>query len=149
MNCFIIPRKPKSYNNWKLSDPKAQAYLKDILKAFVKFYPNHKKLVGDLYGTIYYFYRNFHEGKRQDADNISKPVWDCLTNILYLDDKQVRLRVAGIVDLEKENIMQWNLPPAIIEHFISAVDNYQHFIYVECGNLTGGMYQFNLEPNEN
>lgn len=149
MTCFIIHRRPKSFNGWKISDSKSQKYLRVIIESFAGFHPKHEKLTGELYGTVYYFYRNVHPDSRQDADNISKPLWDCLRDVMYLDDKQVRLRIAGIVDLSKDDISQWSLPPAMIKHFNYAIDNHDHFIYVECGTVHNTMFRFNLEIDEN
>lgn len=149
MICFIVTRRPKSYNGWKKSDGKAQAFMQTLIASFAGSHPKHQRLSGDLYGAIYYFYK---DDKDHDADNISKPVWDCLNSIVYDDDRQIRLRVAGVFDLNRNDIQQLNLsriPDPIFNHFIDALDKHDHFFYVECGQLNTQHYKFNLEVDEN
>src|SRR5258708_4085352 len=126
MNCFIVPRRPKSYNGWKKNDPKGQAFQKAITESLQLIYSPYEKLTGDLYGTIYYF---FKVDTRNDADNLSKPVWDCLKDILYDDDNQIKFRIAGVVDLNKHDLTQFdfsNIPRKVIRQFIDAIDNHEH-----------------------
>lgn len=51
-----------------------------------------------LYAKVLYLYR----GRKAvgDADNLSKPVLGALKGLVYGDDAQVALRVAGIVNLD-------------------------------------------------
>jgi Holliday junction resolvase RusA-like endonuclease len=148
MNCFILPRRPRSYNSWTKNDAKGQSFLKAITESFQSVYHKHEMLTGDLYGTVYYF---FKEDKRNDADNLSKPVWDCLNNLVYTDDKQIKLRIAGVFDLNKNDLSQINfskVPKEVIRQFLDAVENHDHFLYIECGVLSFNFYQFNIEENE-
>ncbi len=95
MNSFLITCKPKSYNHWKKNHPTGQAYLTTVTNAFLTKYANHQLLTDDLYGLVYYF---FKDDRSHDADNISKPLWDCLVNVVYSDDVQIKLRIAGVFD---------------------------------------------------
>ena len=55
---------------------------------------------GLLSGVVCWFVRGYNPNTDPDADNISKAVWDDLGGIgLYGDDRQIRVRVAAIVDL--------------------------------------------------
>ena len=133
----------------KRGDSKGQAFLQTVTGSFGNMYPKHEKLSGDLYGAIYYFYK---DDKDHDADNISKPVWDCLNAVMYDDDRQIRLRIAGVFDLKRNDIQQLNLskiPDPVFSLCIDALDNHDHFFYVECGPLHMEHYKFNLEINEN
>jgi hypothetical protein len=105
-------------------------------------------LSGDLYGAVYYF---FKEDKKNDADNLSKPIWDCLNNVVYKDDKQIKLRIAGVFDLNKNDLNQINfskIPRKVIRQFLDSIENHDHFFYVECGLMNFNLYQFNIESNE-
>src|SRR5258708_3644465 len=106
INCFIVPQKPKSHNKWKKDSSRGQSYQEAISRSFQSAYPGHQPLTGNLYGTVYYF---FKIDLRSDADNISKPVWDCLCNLIYVDDKQVKLRTAGVFDLNKNAISELDI----------------------------------------
>ncbi len=121
----------------------------EIKNSFKKIYPQHEMLSGDLYGTIYYF---FKRDLNNDADNMSKPVWDCLIDFLYVDDKQVKLRIAGAFDLRKKDFNELdfsNIPGKVIGDFLEAYDNHEHFLYIECGELRSGFFKFNMEGNGN
>ena len=145
MICFIVTTKPRSFNNWSRYDSKGQAYMQTVTATFVSAHPTHQKLNGDLYGVIYYFYK---EDRNHDADNISKPVWDCLTDVMYVDDKQVRVRVAGVFNLKRHDIQTLDLstlPGPVFSQLLDAMDNHDHFFYVECGPLHMRHYKFNLE----
>jgi len=149
MNCFIVPRQPKSYNTWKKNSAKGQNYLSDIHDSFKKIYEEHQLLTGDLYGSIYYF---FKKDLHNDADNMSKPVWDCLINFLYDDDKQVKLRIAGSFDLGKNDFNELDfssIPGKVIGEFLEAYDNHDHFLYIECGTLKSSFFKFSIEGNGN
>jgi len=103
-----------------------------------------------LYGIVYYFYK---KNTGTDADNISKPLWDCLTGFLYSDDKQIKLRVAGCYDLSSSSQNQLTdldvtgLPDDIRDELLEAlsVGTAPYVVYVECGAFRNDMIRFNLE----
>lgn len=56
-------------------------------------------------------------GTHPDADNISKPVWDALRGVAYHDDKQIRRRSSGIIELPPGTLTQFNFtdwPSALV-----------------------------------
>lgn len=150
MYSFILKRQPKSYNSWKGATAiKKATYKADIQTSFKQFHPIHTTLTDDLYGTLYYF---FKKDLNSDADNLSKPLWDCLTGFLFTDDKQVRIRTAGTFDLSKNdfNVLDFSgLSGEVIVELLDAFDNEEHIVYIECGLLNTSMFKFNLEENGN
>jgi hypothetical protein len=104
-------------------------------------------LTDELYGVLYHFFR---ANLKMDADNLSKPIWDCLTGFLYVDDSQVKLRIAGSFDLSKHNFNILDietLPKPIVDELVDAFKNHDHFVYIECGRLNYSMFKFNFENN--
>lgn len=81
MFSFIIKRQPKSYNSWRgATNAKKQGYKAAMESSFHQFYTKYTLYSNsDLYGLIYYFYK---KDLNNDADNISKPLWDCLRGFL-------------------------------------------------------------------
>lgn len=150
MYSFIFKNQPKSYNSWKnLTVIGKERYKIDIQKAFSLYFPNHEKIDYDLYGSIYYF---FNKDVGSDADNLSKPLWDCLNNYLFHDDKQIKIRIVGVFDLSKTdiNILDFSgLPGEIITDLLESFESENHIVYIECGLLDNSMYKFNLERNGN
>lgn len=145
INSFIIKRQPKSYNSWKKSSIKGQNYIKEIRNSLKTFNPNFTKKTELLYGIAYYF----HSKKTgTDADNISKPIWDGLTDFLFIDDKQVKLRIAGCFDLNQNDFGVLDVSGVsgkVVAELIESIGTEEHIIYVECGSLNDKLFKFNLE----
>ena len=150
MKCFIFKRQPKSYNAWK-SNTKAQkdGYKFLLENSYRAFNTTPDLLLDDLYGVVYFFHKR---ETGTDADNISKPVWDCLEEFLYDDDKKIKLRIGGCFDLNENdyNILDiTDIPTNVSIELINAFldDNCDYIVYVECGKLYNNFYKFNLEIN--
>jgi hypothetical protein len=113
---------------------------------------------------VYWFVRGYSHVHHPDADNISKPIWDALgKGGAFRDDKQVRLRIAAVVDLslvagakgtETEVFDLSNAPPAVA-HALEALASQETdgeragaatpgFVYVEVGRLGPAMLRFGL-----
>jgi Holliday junction resolvase RusA-like endonuclease len=145
MQSFIVKRQPKSYNKARLTKESGKKYSAEIRESHSNFNPEHTQLKGELYGIVYYF---FKKDTGTDADNISKPIWDCLTNYLFEDDKQIKIRVAGCFDLTKKDMSILDitrLPADIIIALLEAIDTEEYIIYIECGTLSNEHFKFNIE----
>ena len=143
MYSFVVCNRPKSYNSKKSRD-----YEQRLTTAFRKGYPLHQSVQTELYGLIYHFY------KRDigiDADNLSKPVWDCLKGVLFDDDKQVKMRIAGSFDLLTNDFSVLDLSGLsqhMAESLLKSIETEDHILYVECGTFTVDIVRLNLEKNE-
>lgn len=147
LNCIVI-RKPLSANNTK----KRADYKISIESAFNQFHDTVTPFSGKLYGVVYYFYNKAQKGQRIDADNLSKPIWDCLNSFMYDDDIQVKLRISGSIDLREDDFGELDiseLSTEIYEALIEAIDNEEHILYIECGELQQSMFKFNLIAHAN
>jgi len=147
MRNFVFKRQPKGYQGSKTfkSDTSKSKYITDLESAYKQFNPTATLITEDLYGVVYYFQKKW---TGTDADNISKPIWDSLKGIVFKDDQQIKLRIAGIVDISKGdlNVIDFtNVRGDIITELIEAFDSIDHFTYIECGLLNKSMYKFNLE----
>ncbi len=143
MYSFVISTKPKSYNS--KDKRKAADYQQRLQVAFRESYPTHALLTEELYGLVYHFYR-INTGI--DADNISKSVWDSLKTVTYLDDKQVKMRVAGSFDLNTNDLTVLDfsgLPGVVIDQLLDSTKTEMHVLYIECGRFTTDLIQLNLE----
>lgn len=146
MYSFVIKTKPKSYNSWgSASVAKKDRYKHLIEESFKEAYPAHVLVEVDLYGLIYHF---FQKDIGIDADNLSKPIWDCLRGIIFDDDKRVKMRIAGSFNLVGGDFTIFNssgLPGDVIASLIESIETEEHVLYVECGKFTADMIQLNLE----
>ena len=141
---FFFTRQPKSYNKM---DAKRAAKYREVLEESLT--RHNSDYVGfhnaDLYGVVYYFH---NVKSSQDADNLSKPIWDALTSVLYKDDNCIRYRVAGIFDLSENDTQALDitsLPPDFVSDFLQAIETEEHIVYVECGRMRNDFFRFNIE----
>lgn len=158
---LVCRERPNAWNKGTTGDIYAR-FRKELVRAFDE--AGRPRLDGLLYGIIYWFVRGYDGPRHPDADNISKPVWDMLSTRgkdtptnetrlgAYEDDKQVRLRVAGIIDLaparlgpdapEAEQFVLPSFPEEVALRFDEFIQDgaSQHFTYVECGPLRPSMF---------
>lgn len=151
MHNFVLRRQPKAYQGSKTfkSVQSKTAYTTELSNALMQFNTVTKMLTNDLYAVVYYFQK---KKTGTDADNISKPIWDCLKGVLFDDDKRIKLRTAGLIDISEGdlNIVDFsNVRGEIVAELVDAFETSEHFVYIECGSLTNSMYKFNWEGNGN
>lgn len=149
MNSFIIKRQPYTFNSWKGASTAKKNSYKSIIRNAFRLFNTDIILTEELYGTVYHF---FNKNVNIDADNLSKPLWDCLTGFLFNDDGQVKIRIAGSFDLSKNdfNVLNFSgLSGEIITELLEAFDTEDHIVYIECGLLNYSMFKFNIESNGN
>lgn len=150
MYSFVVKLKPRSYNSWVGASVSTKSkYKLQIEDAFRRRHQSHLPIKMDLYGLVYHFFR---ADTGIDADNLSKPIWDCLKDILYEDDKQVKLRIAGGCDLANNDITILDfsgLSSEVATELIDAFVTEEHVLYVECSYFSTALIQFNLLENGN
>lgn len=151
MKNFILKRQPKAYQGSKtFKTPQSRAnFISDLENAIRQHNSLDNLLKEDLYAIVYYFQKR---KTGTDADNISKPIWDCLKGILFEDDKQIKLRTAGIIDISKGdlNIVDFSsVGGKITVDLLEAMETNDHIVYIECGSLNNSLYKFNMEANGN
>ena len=141
---FLRPGRPASANK---SVP--EKYKDDLRAAYHSAGGTLRS--GSLYGIIYWFVRRYDPAIHPDADNISKPVWDALEGTAYDDDKSVRLRHAGIIDLGSagdvslQSLDLTDIPADVLVDLSSLVTaGRDDFLYVELGVAQGSMLAFNM-----
>jgi hypothetical protein len=97
-----------------------------------------------LYGLVYYLHAKPTD---LDADNLSKPIWDALEGLVYEDDKIIRHRRSGVIDLRTKDLRAFDLsalPDNVASALMSAVGSEEHILYVEYGSLRDDMFAFGL-----
>src|SRR3954469_11070503 len=86
MKNFVFKQQPKAYQGSKTfkSNTAKTNYTSELENAIKQFNNIDDLMTEELYGIVYYFHK---KKTGTDADNISKPIWDCLKGILFDDDK--------------------------------------------------------------
>ena len=85
---------PLSYNSRN-----KKAYQARIRSAFLRRYRGHVPMFPpneELYARVYFF---TSDGINVDCDNISKPIWDAVNNLVYVDDRKIVMRTAAVIDM--------------------------------------------------
>jgi Holliday junction resolvase RusA-like endonuclease len=122
-----------------------ERFKKAIRNAFKSYYPSTELLSNDLYGVVYYFHKKHNQ---LDADNLSKPIWDALEGILYEDDSIIKYRTAGIFDLRSSELEILDItlmPEQVASDFLERLDDSDHILYIEIGNLDYSLFKFGCE----
>lgn len=117
--------------------------------AFQLVHPACLPLKGDLYGLVYHFHRT---DLSIDADNLSKPIRDCLKGVLFADDKQVKMRIAGSFDLSSTDLVTLDfsgLAKETIDSLLEAIESEDHVLYIECGEFSMNLIRLNMESDGN
>ena len=129
---------PLSYNSRNKG-----SYQKRIRSAFLqKFRGNVPKFhVGaELYARVYFF---TSDGVNVDADNISKPIWDAVSGLVYEDDRDIVMRTAAIINVKKHpiNIIDTDgiAGDVAADLMQGLADSSVKCLYIECGKLTESM----------
>lgn len=139
---FLVKTRPRSYNSWRRNSSKGMRYTQKIRHALHHYCPDFHRMEVPLYGIVYYFYK---QASGLDADNLSKPVWDSLTNILYKDDQQIKWRLAAAVNLQMEDLAVFTmngLREPLFNDFLDALENEEDFLYIECGSMHNDLLRF-------
>ncbi|HEX6747593.1 MAG TPA: RusA family crossover junction endodeoxyribonuclease [Longimicrobium sp.] len=140
MYAFVASTRPRS-----VQAKKTLHYKNEIVRAFQRYVPAPAQLDGPLYGVVYYFHNVPSE---TDADNISKPVWDCLEGLAFENDRSIRLRIAGMHDLSLGGIEALDtrlVPEEVVPDLRELVEAADHVLYIEVGRLSESMFRFGLE----
>ncbi len=94
----------------------------------------------ELYARVYFFTSN---GVTVDCDNISKPVWDAVNNLLYVDDRRIIMRTAAVIDVNKHPIIC--IDTSLIDGNVAAelmqglTESDVKCLYLECGEYNDSM----------
>jgi hypothetical protein len=126
-----------------------ERFKRAIREAFKSYYPSTDFVSNDLYGIVYYFHKKHNQ---LDADNLSKPIWDALEGILYEDDSIIKYRSAGIFDLRSSGLEILDItliPEHVAYDFLERLNDSDHILYIEVGNLDYSMFKFGYENLDN
>jgi Holliday junction resolvase RusA-like endonuclease len=88
---FVLPGRAISFRS-----PRARAYKKTVRKAARRVFSGH---ASNQKVNVYVDY--FHtKPRRVDVDNVAKCIMDALSDIAYVDDRQVRIQKASAYSLQ-------------------------------------------------
>ena len=128
---------PLSYNSRSVKNK--EAYYKRIRSAFLRKYKGTVPKFPaneELYARVYFF---TSDGVNVDCDNISKPIWDAVRGLVFVDDRSIVFRTATVIDV---NIHPFNIIDTSSIDGAVAADLMQGLaapevkcMYIECGQF--------------
>lgn len=128
---------PLSYNSRSVKNK--EAYYKRIRSAFLRKYKGAVPKFPaneELYARVYFF---TSDGVNVDCDNISKPIWDAVRGLVFVDDRSIVFRTATVIDV---NIHPFNIIDTSTIDGAVAADLMQGLaapevkcMYIECGQF--------------
>ena len=132
---------PLSYNS---KNKKARAdYHKRIQSAFLRKYNGTVPQFPagqELYARVYFF---TSDGVNVDADNISKPIWDAVNGMLYVDDRKIVMRTAAVIDVNAHpfnTIDTSGMSGTVAADLIQGLtETNVKCLYIECGMFNESM----------
>jgi hypothetical protein len=138
---FIRAGKPPSYNSWNPTKKKwHEQFRTELQQSYTRVGGRIES--GWLYGFVAMFVHGFDVNNDPDADNLSKPVWDSLASVAYVNDSDIRLRIASVIDVGPlpnasfTLIDPANFPAVVLTEVARLLrEGAGHFVYVEIGPL--------------
>ena len=132
---------PLSYNS--RDKEKKSEYREQIRSAFQRKYKGRVPIFPaneELYARVYFFTSS---GVNVDCDNISKPIWDAVNALVYVDDRKIVMRTAAVIDV---NIHPFSIiDTSSIESEVAAdlmqglIETEVKCLYIECNKFKESM----------
>ncbi len=118
-------------------------YQKKIRSAFLRKYKGVVPTFPaneELYARVYFF---TSDGVNVDSDNISKPIWDAVNNLVYVDDRKIVMRIAAVIDvnLHPINIIDTSsIDGAVAADLMQGLSEVDvKCLYIECNKFKESM----------
>ena len=99
----------------------------------------------ELYARVYFF---TSDGINVDCDNISKPIWDAVNNLVYVDDRKIVMRTAAVIDMNSHPM--GIIDASSIDSSVAAdlmqglADADVKCLYIECGVFKESMIKIGM-----
>ena len=137
MEIVIKGLMPLSYNS---KNKIARAvYQKRILSAFQRRYSGAVPRFPanqELYAKVFFF---TSDGVNVDADNISKPIWDAVNGVVYVDDRKIVMRTAAVIDVRTHPLNTIDTSGISGDVAANLIQNLTEknvrCLYIECGKF--------------
>lgn len=110
---YITNKKPPSHNKNGAQAHNKIVFGNDFVNNYGKLYPNLPLSENHLQSLILYIHHQLQKGNIPDVDNLSKPLVDAFSGIIYNDDRQIIKRTAIIMELKDfdfVNVDATNMP---------------------------------------
>lgn len=135
---YVTNKKPLSHNQKGKNDKYKEAFRNEFTSSYAHLYTGLPIKNKTLQSNIVYIHQ-LRQGCIPDVDNLSKPIVDAFTGIMYEDDRQIIRRSANIIELKDFDFVSvdaTNMPVEIFEAFENYYENNEcNIIYFEVGEF--------------
>lgn len=136
---YVSNEKPKSHNKNGSNQSYKDKHTNRFTSRYSHLYSGLPTSEGNLQSNLIYIHHDVSKANLPDVDNLSKPIIDAFTGVIYSDDSQIVKRsVAAIelADFEFVTVDMSNLPEEIatdFDGFITAQEN--HIVFLEVNSI--------------
>lgn len=139
---YVTNRKPLSHNKKGSNEKYKQRFRDEFQDKFAKLYKGLPVETDKLQSCIVYIHQ-LPPGNIPDVDNLSKPIVDAFTGVMYRDDSQIIKRSAIILELKDFDFVTvdaTNMPLEIYDVFNTYLESKeQHIILFEVDKVALSM----------
>lgn len=137
---FVTNKKPLSHNGRGSNERYKQEYRDEFNTKYSGLYVDLNLPTKDILKSSVYLIHRLRKGNIPDVDNLSKPIIDAFTGLIYVDDSQIIRRSASILKLDDFDIMSINateLPYEIYDSFVNYYNDSttQHIVLLGVGSI--------------
>ena len=136
---YITNKRPPSHNKKGMQEKIKKEYGDDFNNRYAYLYKGLPLTEKHLESLVLYVHHQLQKGTVPDVDNLSKPLVDAFSGIIYNDDSQIIKRTAVILELKDFNFVKveaTNMPYEIyneLSHYYSNKEN--HIILFKVDNI--------------
>lgn len=127
---YVTNKKPLSHNKKGSNEKYKQEFRNEFTKKYSMLYKNLPIAKDKLQSCIVYIHQ-LKPGNIPDVDNLSKPIVDSFSGIIYKDDSQIIKRSATILELKEFDFVTvdaTNMPQKIYEDLNTYCENKEESI---------------------
>ena len=118
---YVTNKKPLSHNKSASREKYKQSFRDEFNSKYAKLY-NGLPIKNDRLQSIIVYIHQLKPGHIPDVDNLSKPIVDAFSGVIYIDDRQIIKRSAIILELKDFDFITvdaTNMPSEIFDDFIT------------------------------
>ena len=112
---YVSNEHPRSHNKGGSSSKYKEMHSKRFKTRYMHLYPDLPTSESQLKSKIVYIHHNLSYYNIPDVDNISKPIIDAFTGVIYIDDKQIISREANRIELDEFSFVTVDMSDMPIE----------------------------------
>lgn len=128
---YVTNTKPKSHNRGGATQDYKDLHSERFKNKYLHLYSGLPTNESQLQSKLIYIHHNLLPGNIPDVDNLSKPIIDAFTGVIYVDDKQIIKREVNRIELDELQFVtvdMSNMPAEVATDLDEFIDNQENHI---------------------